>query len=75
MIYLDNSASTFIKPKEVIKAVNDSLINFTANPGRSGHKASINTALKITDVRHMLSEHYNNGNIDRVIFTQNCLNG
>lgn len=72
MIYLDNSASTFVKPKEVIKAVNDSLLNYTANPGRSGHKASIKTALKITEVRQMLSQHYNNGNIDRVIFTQNC---
>ena len=72
MIYLDNSASTFVKPKEVIKAVNDSLVNYTANPGRSGHKASIKTALKITEVRQMLSQHYNNGNIDRVIFTQNC---
>lgn len=72
MVYLDNSASTLIKPKEVLKAVNDSLLNYTANPGRSGHKASIKTALKITEVRQILSQHYNNGNIDRIIFTQNC---
>lgn len=41
MIYLDNSASTYVKPKEVVKAVTDSLLHYTANPGRSGHKASI----------------------------------
>ena len=51
MIYLDNSASTYVKPKEVIKAVNDALIHYNANPGRSGHQASIKTALKIEIVK------------------------
>ena len=72
MIYLDNSASSFIKPKEVIKAVTDSLIHYSANPGRSGHKASINTALKIYEVREKLSNHFNNEDASKVIFTQNC---
>lgn len=72
MIYLDNSASTFIKPKEVIRAVNDSLIHYTANPGRSGHSASIKTALKIEDVREKLAKHFNAESGQNVIFTHNC---
>ncbi len=72
MIYLDNSASTFVKPKEVIKAVNDSLLYFSANPGRSGHKASIKAALKIEETRENLAEYFNAESGQNVIFTQNC---
>lgn len=72
MIYLDNSASTFVKPKEVIKAVNDSLLHYTANPGRSGHKASIRTAMKVEEAREHLAKHFNAENSQNIIFTQNC---
>ena len=72
MIYLDNSASTYVKPKEVVKAVTDSLLHYTANPGRSGHKASIKTALKIEEVREKLASHYNVESGQNVIFTMNC---
>ena len=72
MIYLDNSASTLIKPKEVIKAVNEAMLHYTANPGRSGHKASIRTALKIEEVREKLAEHFNAESGQNVIFTLNC---
>lgn len=72
MIYLDNSATTYIKPKEVIKAVTDSLIHYSANPGRSGHKASIKCALKIQEIREKLANHYNASSGENVIFTLNC---
>lgn len=72
MIYLDNSASTFTKPKEVIKAVNDSLIHYSANPGRSGHKASIKSAMKVEETRSHLASHFNAESGENVIFTQNC---
>jgi len=72
MIYLDNSASTYIKPKEVVKAVNEALLHYGANPGRSGHKASIKTALKIEEVRETLASHFNVESSQNVIFAQNC---
>lgn len=72
MIYLDNSASTYVKPKEVLKAVNDALLHYGANPGRSGHKASIKTALKIEEVRENLARHFNVESGQNVIFTHNC---
>ena len=72
MIYLDNSASTITKPKEVIKAVEESLLHFSANPGRSGHQASIKTALMVEEVREQISAHFNNGSSEKVIFTHNC---
>ena len=56
MIYLDNSATTLIKPKNVISAVNEALIHYSANPGRSGHSASIRCALKIEETREFLDQ-------------------
>lgn len=72
MIYLDNSASTYIKPKEVTKAVLDGLTNYSANPGRSGHKASMKTAEKVFEVRKLLCDYLNADKPEHIIFTQNC---
>ena len=71
MIYLDNSASTLIKPKQVIKAVNDSLLYFSANPGRSGHNASIKTALQIEQARETVASFFN-AEPENIVWTYNC---
>ena len=71
MIYLDNSASTLIKPKNVQKAVYDALVYFSANPGRSGHKQAIKTASEIEKVRFLVSD-YVKTTPDKIIFTLNC---
>lgn len=42
-IYLDNAATTFPKPPEVIKAVTDCLNNYAVNP-RRGHNALVQQA-------------------------------
>lgn len=72
MIYLDNSASTFVKPKEVTKAVVDALTSYSANPGRSGHTASTKVAEKIFEVRQNLCKYLNADKPEHIIFTQNC---
>jgi len=72
MIYLDNSASTFQKPKEVIKATLEAINKYTANPGRSGHKASLSVAMQIQNVRAKLKDMFNATRDENVIFTQNC---
>lgn len=72
MIYFDNSASTLIKPKSVIKAVTDALTIYSANPGRSGHNASIKTAMKVEEVREIIANHFSITEPENVIFTQNC---
>ena len=72
MIYLDNSASTYVKPKEVIRAVNESLMHYSANPGRSGHKASVRAAMEVENTRVKLAEMFNSESSENVIFTNNC---
>ena len=72
MIYLDNSATTLIKPKQVVSAVNESLLRLSANPGRSGHQASIKCALEIEKTREHIAKHFGLSLPQNVIFTQNC---
>ena len=72
MIYLDNSATTHTKPKQVIKAVNLGLTKFSANPGRGGHKASINTAIEVETVREKVKNFVNGYKSQYVIFTSGC---
>lgn len=71
MIYLDNSASSLIKPKSVQKAVLSALTEYSANPGRSGHKQALKTALMVEDVRTTLANHVGT-TAENVIFTLNC---
>jgi len=71
MIYLDNSASTLIKPKNVQRAVLNALNLFTANPGRSGHKMSLKTAFEVENVRELVASHVGTES-SQVIFTLNC---
>ena len=71
MIYFDNAATSFIKPKEVKNAVIEALNKFTANPGRSGHKLSQIVADNIFETREVLKRFFNADNYS-VVFTKNC---
>lgn len=72
MIYFDNSASTFVKPKEVINAMHSAMTKFSANPGRSGHRLALNSAIEVNKVREEVCQTFNVGKPERVVFTQNC---
>jgi cysteine desulfurase family protein len=72
MIYFDNAATTFPKPPEVIEAVSDCLKNYCANPGRGGHKLSLQSGRVILEARELLAELYNSDSPDRIILTHNA---
>jgi len=71
LIYLDNSATTFPKPREVREKMNECLKRYCANPGRSGHKMSIKISEEVYACREKLSDMFNAGGAERVIFTVN----
>ncbi len=71
MIYFDNSASSLIKPKNVQKAVLNALTLYSANPGRSGHKMALKTAIEVERVREQCSNHVGT-TPENIIFTLNC---
>ena len=72
MIYLDNSATGGFKPTCVMETAVNVIRYLSANPGRSGHRLSKTGAEFIYNARKRLSKFFNNGSIERVIFTKNC---
>ena len=40
-IYLDNAATSHPKPACTLRAVQDAMTRFNANPGRAGHARSL----------------------------------
>lgn len=72
MIYLDNAATTGKKPQMVIKAVENALKNYSANPGRGGHSASIKASEKIYKIRQKIASYFGAKSESSICFTYNC---
>lgn len=72
MIYMDNSATSFPKPPEVIGKAVEVMSEYCANPGRSGHFMASKTAGAIYNARLALAKVFNIGDPGRLIFTKNC---
>lgn len=72
MIYFDNAATTGRKPIGVIKAVDLSLRELSANPGRSGHTASLKAADAVYSVREKTAKFFGASGAENVVFTLNC---
>lgn len=71
MIYLDNAATGFPKPRRVVQAVNRALQVYGGNPGRGGHPLSLAAGEQVYQVRRLLGEEYGTAP-ERVIFTSGC---
>ena len=72
MIYLDNAATSFFKPKGVQEALVYDLAH-SANSGRSGHRYALDAAMKIEDCRRFLLSAFRAPEGDyAVAFTKNC---
>ncbi len=71
-IYLDNSATSWPKPPNVIEAITSYMTDFGASPGRSGHHFSVKAAKEVFETRELLASLFNAPSSDRVIFTANA---
>ncbi len=72
MIYLDNAATTLIKPYAVIEACNMWLNKFSANSGRGGHKLALNAGNKVYECRELIAKLFNIDRPENIIFTLNA---
>ena len=75
MIYWDNAATTWPKPWPVRRAVGQALCCYGANPGRSGHRMSLNTAEMVYNCRQDVADYFGLSDPKGVIFTPNCTTG
>ncbi len=71
MIYLDNAATTMIKPPCVIEAVTDAMMHM-GNASRGAHASSLNAGRTIFHAREEFARFFNCERSDHVIFTMNA---
>jgi cysteine desulfurase/selenocysteine lyase len=72
MIYLDNAATSWPKPPVVKQAMDDFLEQAGGNPGRSGHRRSIEAARILYNAREAVAGLFNAPDPLKVIFTLNA---
>ncbi len=72
MIYFDNGATTFPKPESVAAAAHEALTRYGANPGRSGHELSLQTAMKVYETRAAAAALFGLDDPQEAVFTLNC---
>ena len=72
MIYLDNAATSGIKPESVYQASDHALRCCSGNPGRSGHDISLAAGNLVEETRLLLSELFNAGDSSCICFTNNA---
>lgn len=71
MIYLDNAATTLIKPASVSRAAAWA-VGHLGTPGRGGHKAAMDAAGLAYECREKVSALFNVGDPENVVFTFNA---
>ena len=71
MIYLDNAATTFPKPDGVVRAVDDCMRKWCANPGRAGHAAAMKSGEAVYSARKEAAGLIG-AEPQEIIFTSNC---
>ena len=70
-IYLDNAATSWPKPPGVAEAMMRFMADSAANPGRSGHRMSIEAARVVFEAREAIAELFNATDPLRVLFGAN----
>lgn len=70
-IYLDNAATTFPKPAEVIAEMTSVMRYSCGNPGRSSHKIALRAAEKVYECRENIA-NYLGSTPERVVFTSSA---
>ena len=70
-VYLDNAATSFPKPPEVISRVTETLRYRCGNPGRSSHQLSLAAANTVYNCRRKIAALFG-GDEEHVVFTANA---
>ena len=72
VIYLDNSATSWPKPREVFSKISDAVKIYGANPGRAGHRMSLSASEQIFKCRMDVADFFGIDDPSKVIFTLNA---
>jgi cysteine desulfurase/selenocysteine lyase len=72
IIYLDNAATTFPKPREVLEQMCDGFRRFGVNPGRSGYDLCVVAGDLVLETRKELTRFFHGTDPLRLVFAQNA---
>ncbi len=72
VIYLDNGATSFPKPRQVVEAVNRWLTQVGGSPGRSGHRLSTESARIVFEAREAMAGLIGAPSSRQIVFTKNA---
>jgi cysteine desulfurase/selenocysteine lyase len=70
-VYLDNAATTFPKPSEVIQFMCDFYQTRGVNPGRTGFDLALEAEQTLADARRTLTDFFGGSDPDRLVFSYN----
>lgn len=71
MIYFDNAATSWPKPPQMNAAMTQFINEIGANPGRSGHRLSVDAARILYDTRQAVADLFHASDPMRVVFGHN----
>lgn len=72
IIYLDNAATTFPKPREVLEQATDAYARFGVNPGRSGYDLCLVAGELVFETRKALAAFFGGTKPERLVFAANA---
>ena len=72
MIYLDNAATSFPKPRRVWEEQERCMRIYGGNPGRGSHRLAMRAAEKIYECRELLADMMGSQKPENVVFTMNA---
>lgn len=72
IIYFDNAATSWPKPVNVYRKMNEFLHKWGANPGRAGHRMAVAAERMIEETRYQIARFFGIDDHRRIIFTLNC---
>ena len=58
MIYLDNAATSLKKTNEVLEAVEEAMVKYTANAGRGAYKVAQDISIKMMETRENINNFF-----------------
>lgn len=71
MIYLDNAATSYPKPRGMVAAMEECILKYCGNPGRSGHSMSMRTGEEVYHARRKIASLFGIKQPERLVFTKN----
>jgi cysteine desulfurase family protein len=72
IIYLDNAATTFPKPRAILEAMIDTYSRMGVSPGRGGYDLAVEAEEFVDQTRKKVAQFFNAPDPDRVIFASNA---